>query len=93
MVLPPCTLIIDVANHAVKGGRAYHPHIVNGHNLCMGGVLTNMVNECMNNKSMKGLVEAMVQFGNSYTSSDCGLSNDDRAPAGCVYRYLRDCDD
>ena len=53
----------------------------------MGWTLSDMVNTCLNEKSMKWLVECMVQFANSYTSSDCGLQNDDRSPAGCLKRY------
>lgn len=88
IVLPPCNVFIDLPNHRVRGWRSYHPHILSNRELCMGGVLSDIVNKCLASKSMKWLVEAMVQFWNSYTSSDCGLANDDRAPAGCVYRFI-----
>lgn len=87
ITLPPCQLIIDIPNHIVKGWECYHPHILWWHSLCMGWTLSDMVNTCLNEKSMKWLVECMVQFANSYTSSDCGLQNDDRSPAGCLKRY------
>lgn len=87
-VLPPCSVFIDIPNHRVRGGRTYHPHILSNRELCMGWVLTDIVNKCMASKSMKWLVEAMVQFWNSYTSSDCWLVNNDRSPSACVFRYL-----
>ena len=87
IVLPPCQLTIDIPNRIVKGWACYHPHILGGHSLCMGWELSDRVNTFMRSKSLKWLVECMIQFGNSYTSEDCWLQNDDRAPAGCLKRY------
>lgn len=87
VVLPPCQLTIDIPNRIVKGWACYHPHILGGHSLCMGWELSDRVNTFMRDKSLKWLVECMLQFGNSYTSEDCGFQNDDRAPAGCLKRY------
>ena len=87
VVLPPCQITIDIANHSVRWGACYHPHILSGHSLCMGWDLSEMVNNFLNNKSVKWLVECMIMFANSYTSTDCWLQNDDRAPAACLKRY------
>ena len=91
VVLPPCELTIDIPNRRVRGWQCYHPHILSGWELCMGWTMTDMVNTALNNKSMKGLVECMVQFWNCYTSSDCGFNNTDRSPYGCLKRYINHC--
>ena len=87
VVLPPCLIRIDIRDRVVKGGEQYHPHILHNHELCMGWVLTDMVNQAMTKQNLKGLVECMVQFWNSYTSSDCHFSWE-RCPAQNVLRYL-----
>lgn len=87
VVLPPCLIKIDIRDRVVRGGEQYHPHILHNHELCMGWALTELVSQAMTKQNLKGLVECMVQFWNSYTSNDCGF-NGDRSPAQNVMRYL-----
>lgn len=88
MVLPPFQLLIDLRNYTVRGNRCYHPHIMGDYSLCMGWRLTDLVQKCITDRDLKTLVGGMIDFGNSWTSSDAWES--DREPWDCIYRYCRD---
>ena len=88
MVLPPFSLLIDLRNYTVRGNRCYHPHIMWDYSLCMGGRLTDLVQKCITERDLKTLVGGMIDFGNSWTSSDAWDS--DRHPADCILRYYQD---
>lgn len=88
MVLPPLKLYIDLRNFTVRADRCYHPHVLGDYWLCMGGRLTDLVQKCINERDLKTLVGGMIDFGNSWTSSDAGDS--DRHPAECIIRYKND---
>lgn len=85
MVLPPLEIIIDLRNLTVRGNRCYHPHVMWDYSLCMGWTLTDLVQKCIRERDLKTLVGGMIDFGNSWTSSDAGDS--DRHPASCIKRY------
>lgn len=85
MVLPPVKILIDLRNYTVRGNYCYHPHVMTDNTLCMGWTLTNLAEQCINNRDLKTLVGGMIDFGNSWTSSDAGES--DRHPANCIIRY------
>ena len=88
MVLPPLKLLIDLRNYTVRWDHCYHPHVLNDYSLCMGGTLTDLVQKCITNRDLKTLVGGMIDFGNSWTSSDAWES--EREPWDCIYRYCRD---
>jgi len=85
MVLPPCKLLIDLRNYTVRWEWRYHPHIMGDNSLCMGWTLTDLVQKCITNRDLKTLVGWMIDFGNSWTSSDA--MGCDRCPAGRIERY------
>ena len=85
MVLPPCKLLIDLRNYTVRWEWRYHPHIMSDNSLCMGWNLTDLVQKCIENRDLKTLVGGMIDFGNSWTSSDA--AGCDRCPAGRIERY------
>lgn len=88
MVLPPFSLLIDLRNYTVRWNRCYHPHIMWDYSLCMGWRLTDLVQKCITERDLKTLVGGMIDFGNSWTSSDADDS--DRHPADCILRYYQD---
>lgn len=88
MVLPPLEIIIDLRNLTVRGNHCYHPHVMWDYSLCMGWTLTDLVQKCIRERDLKTLVGGMIDFGNSWTSSDAGDS--DRHPASCIKRYYED---
>ena len=85
MVLPPLEIIIDLRNLTVRGNRCYHPHVMWDYWLCMGWTLTDLVQKCIRERDLKTLVGGMIDFGNSWTSSDA--EDSDRHPASCIKRY------
>jgi len=86
MVLPPVKLIIDLRNYTVRWNDTFHPHILSDYSLCMGWRLTDLVQNCIANRDLKTLVGWMIDFGNSWTSSDA--EGGDREPADCILRYF-----
>lgn len=88
MVLPPVKLLIDLRNFSVRGNRCRHPHVMWDYTLCMGWTLTDLVQNCVTKRDLKTLVWGMIEFGNSWTSTDAGDS--DRNPAKCIMRYVSD---
>lgn len=88
MVLPPVKILIDLRSFTVRWNRTFHPHVMSDYTLCMGGRLTELVQDCITKRDLKTLVGGMIEFWNSRTSSDAGES--DRHPAGCIVRYNRD---
>ena len=85
-VLPPCQIIIDLANFTLRGNDEYHPHILYDKSLCLGWTLTDLAHRCVENRDLYSLVCGLIQFGNSWTSNDVGDS--ERHPAFCVQRYV-----
>ena len=85
MVLPPFQLLIDLRNYTVRWNRCYHPHIMGDYSLCMGWKLTDLVSDCIAKRDLTTLVGWMIDFWNSWTSSDAGDS--DRHPAECIVSY------
>lgn len=86
MILPPFALLIDLRNYTVRGSAQRHPHIMSDNSLCMGWRLTDLAHKCVVDRDLKTLVGAMIDFGNSWTSSDAGES--DRHPAECIINYV-----
>lgn len=85
MVLPPFQLLIDLRNYTVRWNRCYHPHIMGDYSLCMGWKLTDLVSDCIAKRDLTTLVGWMIDFWNSWTSSDAWDS--DRHPAECIVSY------
>lgn len=85
-ILPPCRLMADFVHMSVKWSEQLHPHILESWNLCLGAELTEIVGNCIRNKNLKWIVEALVQFAWCFTSSDCHFA-DFRSPAWCLSRY------
>ena len=88
VVLPPVKIQINLRNFTVRWDRYRHPHILSDNTLCMGGSLTDLAHKCITNRDFKTLVGGMIDFWNSWTSSDAWDS--DRAPADCIIRYYQD---
>lgn len=87
MVLPPVELRIDLRNFTVRGNHTFHPHIMRDNTLCMWGVLTDLAHKCIQNRDLKTLVGGMIDFGNSWTSSD--VTDSSRHPSDCIIRYYQ----
>lgn len=68
-VCPETKLVIDLTNYTCRGFW-YHPHIMSDNSLCMGWALENLRASCQREQNLYWLVEWMIQFGNSRTSSD-----------------------
>lgn len=87
LVLPPFTLIIDFA-HKTLSWEWYHPHRMGWGNLCLWWELTKIKDVCFQDKDIYGLVMAMVQFWNTWNSSDVGATWE-RHPWYQIINYLR----
>lgn len=85
-VLPPFNLVIDLGNFTVRGQERRHPHALGWNSLCMWATLTDLVQNCVRNRDLCSLVAWMIQFWNSWTSSDVWTW--DRHPAECIIRYV-----
>ena len=84
--LPPFELSIDLNNGTVRWNNEYHPHIMSDLSLCMGWTLRDLAQQCVRNKDLYTLVCWMIQFGNSWTSTD--VSGWSRHPSNCVKRWI-----
>lgn len=84
MVLAPLSIYIDFKNRSIRMDWN-HPHNIGG-SPCLGWTLSRLKDECFREKDIYGLVVGMAQFGNSFTSEDCG--HNDRDPSKQLIRYL-----
>lgn len=85
MVLPPVDLKINLWSLTVRWNSQYHPHVLSDYSLCMGWRLTGIVQDCIQKRDLKTLIAGMLDFANSWTSSDVGRW--DRHPGECIMRY------
>lgn len=88
MVLPPCYIGIDLRDYRIRGSASYHPHILNDNSLCLGGTLTDLAQRCIQNRDILTLIGGLIQFANSWTSSDADGSG--REPAFCIKKYINE---
>lgn len=86
MVLPPCIIGVDLRNYVIRGSAREHPHILSDNTLCLGGTLTDLAQKCIQDKDIYTLVGWLIQFANSWTSSDADQSW--REPAYCIKNWL-----
>lgn len=84
MVLAPLSIHIDFRNRSIRMDWN-HPHNI-GWSPCLGWTLSRLKDECFREKDIYGLVVGMAQFGNSFTSEDCG--HNDRDPSKQLIRYI-----
>ena len=88
MVLAPLVIDIDFRGKRITMS-GNHPHNI-GWSPCLGWALSRLKDECFRDKDIYGLVIGMAQFGNSFTSKDCG--HNDRDPSKQLIRYLNSWD-
>lgn len=86
LVLPPVELIIDLQRWNIRWNWQYHPHVLSDNSLCLGWELKNLVDKCLQQKDLYGLVSWIIQFANSWTSNDA--DNCEREPQRCIKRYV-----
>lgn len=85
-ILPPFVLCIDMIGKKLYSPDGYHPHRLGRDNLCLGSRLAALRDTCFDSKDLKGLTKGMIQFWNSWTSSDAQRT--DRDPKECVKNYI-----
>ena len=84
-VAPPFSLDINFRDKTITcSGR--HPHNLHP-DPCLGWVLTDLRDKCFASKDIYGLVMGMVEFGNSWTSSDA--ANWDRDTSALLREEIR----
>ena len=85
MVLAPLEITIDFTDKNIRMS-GYHPHNLWG-SPCLWGELARLKDQCFRDRDIYGFVVGMAQFGNSFTSNDCGWQ--DRDPSKQLMYHLQ----